>query len=453
MSEQIILTNLLKSEEYARKVLPFLHISYFSEQPEKLIFTSIVKHYDKYNTLPSKTEVEHFVNEREDLSQDQVNQTLEYLETLSPRDKPDPQWLIDTTEQFCQDRAIYNAIMDSISIIDGGDQKRTKHAIPDILKDALSISFDTHIGHDYFEDAASRFDYYNLEEERLPFDLDMFNKITNNGVPNKTLNCILAGTNVGKSLFLVHMAASYMMQGKNVLYITLEMAEEAISNRIDANLMNIPVNALESLEKDKFFSRIDKLKAKTQGKLIVKEYPTSSAHVGHFKQLLQELRLKKRFKPDVIMVDYINIMASSRTKMSTAGSYFYIKAIAEELRGLAVEQNVPIWSATQSNRSGQSDSDVDLTNTSESFGLPATVDFMFAVIRTDELDNLNQVLVKQLKSRYGNKTFHEKFVIGIDVEKMKLYDVESSAQTVMQSNGDKGPTDKPTKKKMSGLKI
>jgi hypothetical protein len=249
------------------------------------------------------------------------------------------------------------------------------------------------------------------------------------------------------------MAASYMMQGKNVLYITLEMAEEAISNRIDANLMNIPVNALESLEKDKFFSRIDKLKAKTQGKLIVKEYPTSSAHVGHFKQLLQELRLKKRFKPDVIMVDYINIMASSRTKMSTAGSYFYIKAIAEELRGLAVEQNVPIWSATQSNRSGQSDSDVDLTNTSESFGLPATVDFMFAVIRTDELDNLNQVLVKQLKSRYGNKTFHEKFVIGIDVEKMKLYDVESSAQTVMQSNGDKGPTDKPTKKKMSGLKI
>jgi len=440
MNEQIILTNLIKSEEYARKVIPFLNIRYFEDKSEKLIFKAIIKHYEKYNILPTKTELKHFIDNEENLTEDMHTDAMGYLKSLNQNDEPDFNWLVDTTENFCQEKAIYNAIMESISIIDGSDTKRTKHAIQDILKDALSVSFDQHVGHDYFEEAQKRYEYYSMEEEKLPFSLDIFNKITNGGIPNKTLNVILATTNAGKSLMMVDFAANYLLQGKNVLYITLEMAEERIAERIDANLFNTPVNQVEKMENEKFLRKIDNIKSKTHGQLIVKEFPTSSAHVGHFRNLVQELKLKKNFTPDVICVDYINIMASSRVKMSQTNSYFYIKAIAEELRGLAVELDVPIWSATQSNRSGHSDTDVDLTNTSESFGLPATVDFMFALIRTEELDNLGQVMIKQLKSRYGNKNNYEKFVIGIEADKMKLFDVEDTAQNLVQSNGDIGIT-------------
>lgn len=435
MSVELILSNLIESEKYARKVIPFLNISYFVEKPEKLIFTSIIKHYEEYNILPTKTEIAHYIATNDDITDHQHDESMQYLDDLKQSDTPDHDWLVDTTEKFVQDKAIYNAIMDSISIIDGTDEERGKHAITDILKDALSISFDSHVGHDYFEDAQERFDFYSIEEERLSFALDIFNKITNGGVPRKTLNMILATTNAGKTLMMIAFAAAYLMQGKNVLYITAEMSEEAISNRVDANLMNIPINDVEDMTNDRFMGRIDKIHSKTNGKLIVKEFPTSSAHVGHIKSLLQELKLKKNFTPDVIMVDYINIMSSARVKLANTNSYFYIKAIAEELRGLAVEQNLPIWSATQSNRSGHSDTDIDLTNTSESFGLPATVDFMFAIIRTEELDALGQLMIKQLKSRYGNKNYYEKFVIGVDPDKVQLYDVEDTAQTLTQSGG------------------
>lgn len=444
MSEELILTNLIKSEKYARKVIPFLKKSYFSEQSEKQIFHAIIEHYEKYNILPTKTEIKHSIENIENITEDLYNDSISYIESLNQSDDPDFDWLVDTTEKFCQDKAVYNAIMDSISIIDGTDEKRTKHAIQDILKDALAVTFDSNVGHDYLDEAEKRFEYYSMEEDRVPFHLDIFNKITNGGIPNKTLNMILAGTNTGKSMMMVDFSANYLLQGKNVLYITLEMAEEAIANRIDANLMNMPVNAVDKLEHDMFTKRIDNIRKKTCGKLIVKEFPTSSAHVGHIRNLLQELKLKKNFVPDVICVDYINIMASSRVKLANTNSYFYIKAIAEELRGLAVELDVPIWSATQSNRSGQNDTDIDLTNTSESFGLPATVDFMFAVIRTEELDDLGQLMVKQLKSRYGNKNFYEKFVIGVEAEKMKLFDVEDSAQTLTQSNGNVGIKDDDT---------
>lgn len=443
MSESIILTNLIKSEAFARRVIPFLHQSYFPERTEKLVFESIVEHYAEFNMLPTKTEIRHHIENKDGINDDLYEESIAYLGELVQDDEPNFDWLVQTTEKFCQDKAIYNAIMDSIGIIDGSDKERTNHAIPELLKDALSVSFDTHIGHDYFEEAKERFEFYSMETERIPFDLEIFNMITNGGIPNKTLNMILAGTNVGKSLIMIHLASSYLLQGKNVLYITLEMAEEAIANRVDANLMSMPVNQVERQMEEDYMRKIHRIQAKTQGKLIVKEFPTSSAHVGHIRTLLQELQLKKNFKPDVIMVDYINIMASSRVKLANTNSYFYIKAIAEELRGLAVEKEIPIWSATQSNRSGQNDSDVDLTNTSESFGLPATVDFMFAAIRTEELDALGQIMIKQLKSRYGNKNYYEKFVIGIEADQQKLYDLEDNAQTLMQSSGDLGPTPPP----------
>lgn len=438
MSEDIVLTNLLKSEKYARRVIPFLEQSYFSEKSEKIIFASVIEHYEKYNIMPTRTEVKHALDSLENINDDLYTETLELLKTLKSKDEPDYDWLVDTTEAWCQERAIYNAVMNSISILDGEDEKHSKHAIPDLLKEALSISFNTEIGHDYLDQAEKRFEFYSLDTPRLPFDIEIFNKITNGGIPDKTLNIILAGTNVGKSLFMVHLSSSYLLAGKNVLYVTLEMAEEEIANRVDANLMNMPVNAVSKQDKDIYMKKIHRIQKKTQGQLIVKEFPTSGAHVGHIRNLLQELKLKKSFIPDVILVDYINIMASSRVKLANTNSYFYIKAIAEELRGLAVEQKVPIWSATQSNRGGQNDSDIDLTNTAESFGLPATADFMFAVIRTEELDQLKQLMCKQLKSRYGNKGYYEKFVIGVDVDRQKLYDVEDEAQDLVQSDGEIG---------------
>lgn len=438
MSEQIILTNLLVNEEYTRKVLPFLKSSYFHEPQDKRIFTAFVKYYEKYNAAPTRAALMHEITEAGGLSETEFSETIERVKLLKQDDKPDSNWLVDTTESFCQDKAIYNAIMDSISIIDGTDKKNTKHGIPDILKEALAVTFDSHVGHDYFDDAERRYEFYNLEHEKIKFDLEMFNKITNGGIPRKTLNIILAGTNVGKTLAMVHLASSYVMNGYNVLYITLEMAEEMISNRVDANLLDMTVNEVEKVDKERFFSGINKLKSKTHGKLVVKEYPTSSAHVGHFRQLMQELQMKRSFKPDIIFIDYIGIMASARVKLGGTNSYGYIKAIAEELRGFAVEFNVPVWSAVQSNRSGYSDTDVDLTNTAESFGLPATADFMFALIRTSELDQMGQLMVKQLKSRYGNKGYYEKFVVGVDPDRMKLYDVEMSAQkNIIQSDGSK----------------
>lgn len=446
MSEQIILTNLLVNEEYTRKVLPFLKSSYFHEPQDKRIFTAFVKYYEKYNAAPTRAALMHEITEAGGLSETEFSETIERVKLLKQDDKPDDNWLVDTTETFCQDKAIYNAIMDSISIIDGTDKKNTKHGIPDILKEALAVTFDSHVGHDYFDDAERRYEFYNLEHEKIKFDLEMFNKITNGGIPRKTLNIILAGTNVGKTLAMVHLASSYVMNGYNVLYITLEMAEEMISNRVDANLLDMTVNEVEKVEKERFFTGINKLKSKTHGKLVVKEYPTSSAHVGHFRQLMQELQMKRSFKPDIIFIDYIGIMASARVKLGGTNSYGYIKAIAEELRGFAVEFNVPVWSAVQSNRSGYSDTDVDLTNTAESFGLPATADFMFALIRTAELDQMGQLMVKQLKSRYGNKGYYEKFVIGVDADRMKLFDVEASAQkNIIQSDGSKHDDDIPDK--------
>lgn len=442
MSEELILTNLITNDKYARKVLPFIRTSYFQDEADKVIFKSYVKYFQEYNSVPTRDALKHEITELDGLDEETFEFAINRIDEYKQTEEPDFKWLVDKTEIFCQEKSLYNSIMACIGIIDGTDKKLTKHAMPDLLKEALAVSFDTNIGHDYFEDAEERFEFYNMEHARIPFDWDIFNLITNGGVPNKTLNIILAGTNVGKTLGMIAIASSYLMRGKNVLYITMEMSEEAISNRIDANLMDIDINDVDKLEHAKFSSNIGKLRSKTNGKLIVKEYPTSSAHVGHFRVLLQELAMKKNFKPDAIFVDYIGIMASSRVSMATTSSYFYIKAIAEELRALGVEHDVPVWSAVQSNRSGQNDSDVDMTNTAESFGLPATADFMIAFIRTEELDALNQLLVKQLKSRYGNKNYYEKFVIGVDAGRNQLYDVEYSAQAdIIQGDGDLGEDD------------
>lgn len=434
MSEELVLTNLLENDEYARKVIPFLKTAYFTQNSTKLIYKNFIEYYSNYNVAPTHEALGHEISNDDSLTESEFDDVVDTIEILEQDKPPNMQWLLDTTEKFCQDQALTNAIRESISIIDGEDEKQTltKHALPDLLKDALSVSFDTHIGHDYFEDAKERFEFYSLDLARLPFNLKMFDLVTNGGVPDKTLNIVMAGPNVGKTLLLIHLASTYLMQGKNVLYITMEMAEEAISNRVDANLFDMTVKNVENCSKDTFFTNIKDLRKKTQGTLIVKEYPTSSAHVGHFGQLLQELRLKKNFKPDVIMVDYIGIMASSRVKLANTNSYFYVKAIAEELRGLAVQHKVPLWTATQTNRGGSTDTDVDMTDTAESFGLPATADFMVAVIRTDELDMLNQLMIKQLKSRYGNKNFYSKFVVGVEVEKMLIYDIEDEGQNVTQ---------------------
>ena len=438
--ERTALTNLICNEDYARKVLPFIKSNYFDEREEQIIFEEISNFVDKYQKIPTQTSLEIEVGERKDLNETEHKKIVDIIKTLNPIEV-DFDWLVDHTEKFCKDKAIYNAIVDGIKIIDGKDKKRTPDAIPEILTDALSVSFDNSVGHDYIEDAEARFDYYHRIEERIPFDLDFFNKITKGGLPPKTLNIALAGTGVGKSLFMCHMAANCLSQGKNVLYITLEMAEERIAERIDANLMNVSMEDLQSLAKQMFTDKMSKITKKTKGKLIVKEYPTATAHSSHFRGLIKELAIKKSFRPDIMFIDYLNICASSRFKgAQNVNSYMYVKAIAEELRGLAVETNVPIMSATQTTRSGFVSTDVGLEDTSESFGLPATADLMFALISTEELEELNQICVKQLKNRYNDPTMNKRFVIGIDRAKMRLYDVEVDAQQDLVNSGqDNGP--------------
>ena len=437
--ERTALTQLLNNEDYARKVLPFIKENYFDVREERIIFEEIFKFTEKYRKIPTQTSLEIEVGERKDLTDVEHDKVVEIIKSLNSTEV-DFDWLVDTTEKFCKDKAIYNAIVEGISIIDGKDKKRSPDAIPDILTDALGVSFDDSVGHDYLLDSDDRYTYYHKVEERIPFDLEYFNRITKGGLPPKTLNIALAGTGVGKSLFMCHMAANCLSQGKNVLYVTLEMAEERIAERIDANLMNISMEDLHSLPKKMFENKIAQIQKNTGGKLIVKEYPTASAHSGHFRGLLKELAIKKSFKPDILFIDYLNICSSSRFKgNANVGSYFYIKAIAEELRGLAVETNVPIMSATQTTRSGFTSTDIGLEDTSESFGLPATADFMFAITSSEELDKVNQVAIKQLKNRYGDPNTNRRFVVGIDRSKMKLSDVENSPNELTDSNQDDVP--------------
>jgi len=454
--ETTILRNLVYDEEFSRKVIPFIQLDYFEQRIERVIFEEISKFIVKYGSSITTEALTIQLEDRDDLNETEIKESRDVV-SLFTDDKVDNQWLVDTTEKWCRDRAIYLALMESISLADGKDDNKGRDAIPSILSDALAVSFDNHIGHDYLEDYEDRYESYHRKEERIEFDLDLFNKITKGGIPNKTLNIALAGTGVGKSLFMCHVASSVLLQGKNVLYITLEMAEEKIAERIDANLLNVNIQNITDLPKPMFEKKVHKLKKKTQGELIIKEYPTASAHSGHFKALLNELSLKKSFKPDIIFIDYLNICASSRYRAnSNVNSYSYIKAIAEELRGLAVEANLPILSATQTTRSGYGSSDVDLTDTSESFGLPATADLMFALISTEELEGLNQIMVKQLKNRYNDPTIYKRFVIGIDRAKMRLYDCEQKAQEDIIDNGQEdeyNKEDKIPKKSFSEFKF
>ena len=431
-----ILKNLIHSEEYSRKVLPFVLPEYFEEKTDRVVFEEISTFLKAYDSLPTKEVLQIELEKRTDLSQDEFNLSDQLVSSLD-KVESEAQWMLDTTEKWCQERAIYLALMESIKIADGQDDKKQPDAIPSILSDALAVGFDQHVGHDYIGDSQTRFEYYHRVENKTPFDLEYFQKITSGGLSDKTLNIALAGTGVGKSLFMCHVASSVLLQGKNVLYITLEMAEEKIAERIDANLLNTNIQDIAELPKSTFTKKIDKLAAKTSGKLIVKEYPTASAHCGHFRALLQELKLKKSFEPDIIFVDYLNICASSRYRSAiNVNSYSYVKAIAEELRGLAVECSLPIVSATQTTRSGFASSDPNLTDTSESFGLPATADLMFALISTEELEGLNQIMVKQLKNRYNDPTMNQRFVVGIDRAKMRLYDCEQSAQNDIVDDTD-----------------
>jgi len=433
--ETKILSNLVYDEQYCRKVIPFIRTDYFSERKEAILSKIIVEFFTKYNKPLTKEILSIEVGNRTDINDKELSEINGYIESMS-HEEVNETWMLEQTEKFCKDKAVYNAILHSIRIIDGGDKVNTKDAIPTILSDALAISFDNHVGHDYIEDSDARYDYYHRIEEKVPFDLDMFNKITKGGLSKKTLNIVLAGTGVGKSLFMCHVAAGVLTQGKNVLYITMEMAEERIAERIDANLLNLTMDELKVIDKDIFDNRIKKISSKTQGKLIVKEYPTAGAHAGHFRALLEELKLKREFLPDIIFIDYLNICASQRMKQGgSINSYTYIKSIAEELRGLAVEYNVPIVSATQTTRSGFTNSDPGLEDTSESFGLPATADLMFALVSNEELEQLNQIIVKQLKNRYNDPSFYKRFVIGVDRAKMKLYDVEASAQVGLSDAG------------------
>ena len=429
--EQTILRNLLTDEKYMRKVLPFIKPDYF-EGIYRILFREAGKFVAKYNKLPNAESFKIELDNADKLSDEQYNMAMDIVPQLFASNTVDDKWLLDTTEKWCQDRAIYLAIMESISIIDGKHEKLTKGALPDLLTQALGVGFDLKVGHDYVENAGERYEFYHTEEDRLPFDLEYFNTITKGGVPRKTLNIALAGTGVGKSLFMCHVASSALVQGFNVLYITMEMAEERIAERIDANLLNVPIDQLDKMSKDMFTTKVKDISRKTTGKLIIKEYPTGSAHSGHFRALLNELKLKRQFEPDIIFIDYLNICASSRMKgMGGAiNSYSYIKAIAEELRGLAVEFDIPIFSATQTTRSGYSNSDIGLEDTSESFGLPATADLMFALISTEELEQQGQFMVKQLKNRYNDPTQHKRFVIGVDRSKMRLFDVEENQQTL-----------------------
>ena len=426
--ERTALTQLITNEQYARKVLPFIKSDYFADRTERTIFEEITKFVDKYNKIPTQTSLEIEVSGRKDLNEEEFKKVVAVIQTLESTDV-DFEWLVNTTEQFCKDKAVYNAIVEGISIIDGKDKQRGPDAIPSILTDALAVGFDNRVGHDYLDDADDRFDFYHTVEKKIPFDLEFFNRITKGGLPPKTLNIALAGTGVGKSLFMCHMAANCLSMGKNVLYITLEMAEERIAERIDANLMNISMEDLHDLPKQMYDNKIAKIIKSTSGKLIVKEYPTASAHSGHFRGLIKELAIKKSFSPDILLIDYLNICASTRFRgQNNVNSYMYVKAIAEELRGLAVETNVPIMSATQTTRSGFTSTDIGLEDTSESFGLPTTADFMFALISNEELDELNQIAVKQLKNRYNDLTVNKRFVIGIDRAKMQLFDIKSEEQ-------------------------
>ena len=432
--EFLVLKNLLHNEDYLRKSIPFIKPDYFQDHNQKIVFEEILDFVTQYNQVPTQEVLSIEIEKRNDINEQSFKELIQLVNCLDEQPS-EYEWLLNTTEKWCRERAIYLALMESIQIADGQDSKKTPDAIPSILSDALGVSFDNHVGHDYLQDYEERYELYHKKESRIEFDLEYFNKITKGGLPNKTLNIALAGTGVGKSLFMCHVASSCLLEGKNVLYITMEMAEEKIAERIDANLLNVNIQDIVELPKDTFETKVNNITKKTQGTLIIKEYPTASAHAGHFKSLLNELALKKSFRPDIIFVDYLNICASSRYRgNSTVNSYSYIKAIAEELRGLAVEANVPIVSATQTTRSGYGSSDVELTDTSESFGLPATADLMFALISTEELESLGQILVKQLKNRYNDPTIYKRFVVGIDRAKMRLYDCEQVAQNDLLDN-------------------
>tara|TARA_B100001113_G_scaffold340264_1_gene324282 strand:- start:649 stop:2025 length:1377 start_codon:yes stop_codon:yes gene_type:complete len=453
--EEIALSKLILEEDYCRKVLPFIKDEYFDMFTNRLLFQTIQEYISEYDVNPEPNALKIEIEKRRDITEDTFREIETFLDNLD-RDTYNDEWLMETTEKWCKERAVYLALMESVKIADGQDKTRTKDAIPSIMSEALGVCFDDHVGHDYISDAEARYDFYHRKEEKIPFDIDYFNKITKGGLPNKTLNIALAGTGVGKSLFMCHCASATLLQGRNVLYITLEMAEEKIAERIDANLLDIPIQQLTDpmLTKERYTKKVDALRKKTTGRLVIKEYPTASAHVGHFEALLNELSLKKGFHPDIVFVDYLNICASSRYKGTAVNSYTYVKSIAEELRGLAGKLNVPIVSATQTTRSGYGNSDVELTDTSESFGLPATADLMVALISTEEMEQLGQIMVKQLKNRYNDPTVFKRFVVGIDRAKMRLYDCDQSAQDNIIDAGDISEdafTD--TKKSFDGFKV
>jgi len=451
--EEITLSKLILNDTYTKKVLPFIKDDYFDTPTHKVLFSTLSEYVNKFETTPEPNALKIEVEKRRDISEEIYKEVEQFLNNLD-RDQYNEDWLIETTEKWCKEKAIYIALMESVKIADGQDKTRTKDAIPSIMSEALGVCFDDHVGHDYIQDSDERYDFYHRKEEKIPFDIEYLNKITKGGIPNKTLNIALAGTGVGKSLFMCHVASSVLLQGRNVLYITMEMAEEKIAERIDANLLDIPIQQLTSplLTKEKYSSKLLQLKQKTQGKLIIKEYPTASAHVGHFKALLNELSMKKGFSPDIIFVDYLNICASARYKGTIVNSYTYVKAIAEELRGLAVEYDLPIVSATQTTRAGFGSSDPDLTDTSESFGLPATADLMLALISNEEMEELGQIMIKQLKNRYNDPTMYKRFVVGIDRAKMRLYDCDQGAQDDIIDAGDIEPATN-TKKTFEGFKV
>jgi len=453
--EEIALSKLILEEDYCRKVLPFIKDEYFDMFTNRVLFETIQEYIGEYDVSPEPNALKIEIEKRRDITEESYKEIETFLDNLD-RDHYNEDWLMETTEKWCKERAVYLALMESVKIADGQDKTRTKDAIPSIMSEALGVCFDDHVGHDYISDAEARYDFYHRKEEKIPFDIDYFNKITKGGLPNKTLNIALAGTGVGKSLFMCHCASASLLQGRNVLYITLEMAEEKIAERIDANLLDIPIQQLTDpmLTKERYTRKVESLKQKTTGRLVIKEYPTASAHVGHFEALLNELSLKKGFHPDIVFVDYLNICASSRYKGTIVNSYTYVKSIAEELRGLAGKLNVPIVSATQTTRSGYGNSDVDITDTSESFGLPATADLMVALISTEEMEQLGQIMVKQLKNRYNDPTVYKRFVVGIDRAKMRLYDCDQSAQDNIIDAGDISEdafTD--TKKSFEGFKV
>jgi replicative DNA helicase len=453
--EQTVLRNLLTNEEYMRRVLPFIRPEYFEGVYQQL-FREVAKFVAKYNKLPNGETFKIELDESHGFSDEQYRHAVEILPEIFKKDEADETWLYNRTEKWCQDRALFNAIMESISVIDGKHQKLTKDALPDILQKALAVSFDTNIGHDYLENVLERYAFYHEQEERIPFDIDLLNQITKGGIPNKTLNIALAGTGVGKSLFMCHLAASALTLGKNVLYITMEMSEERIAERIDANLLDIPIDQIENMSQEMFSNAVNRLKTKTNGKLIIKEYPTGQANANHFRALLNELKLKKGFVPHMIMIDYLNICASARMKMGgSVNSYAYIKAIAEELRGLAVEFNLPVISATQTTRTGYSNSDPGLEDTSESFGLPATADLMFALVSNEELESQGQIMIKQLKNRYNDPNKNKRFIVGIDRSKMRLFDADNTDQNLVDDTPvfDKTDINNAEKEKFADFKF